>query len=131
MRGHDMGEEEAKEMDESQKEHEGDQFEAKEVAFADIEPAFQEANGVQNMDFLLDVPLEVTVELGKAKLTIGDLLRLNQGSVVELNKLTNQPLEIYANKKLMAEGEVVVVNQKFGIRLINIISPGDRVKSLS
>ena len=131
MRGHDMGEEEAKEMDESQKEHEGDQLEAKEVAFADIEPAFQEANGVQNMDFLLDVPLEVTVELGKAKLTIGDLLRLNQGSVVELNKLTNQPLEIYANKKLMAEGEVVVVNQKFGIRLINIISPGDRVKSLS
>ena len=131
MRGHDMGEEEAKEMDETQKEHEGDQLEAKEVAFADIEPAFQEANGVQNMDFLLDVPLEVTVELGKAKLTIGDLLRLNQGSVVELNKLTNQPLEIYANKKLMAEGEVVVVNQKFGIRLINIISPGDRVKSLS
>ena len=131
MRGHDMGEEVVKEMDETQKEHEGDQFEAKEVAFADIEPAFQEANGVQNMDFLLDVPLEVTVELGKAKLTIGDLLRLNQGSVVELNKLTNQPLEIYANKKLMAEGEVVVVNQKFGIRLINIISPGDRVKSLS
>jgi flagellar motor switch protein FliN/FliY len=126
-----MGEEESVEMDESQKEHEGDQLEAKEVAFADIEPAFQEAGGVQNMDFLLDVPLEVTVELGKAKLTIGDLLRLSQGSVVELNKLTNQPLEIYANKKLMAEGEVVVVNQKFGIRLINIISPGDRVKSLS
>jgi len=131
MRGHDMGEEVVKEMDETQKEHEDDQLEAKEVAFADIEPAFQEANGVQNMDFLLDVPLEVTVELGKAKLTIGDLLRLNQGSVVELNKLTNQPLEIYANKKLMAEGEVVVVNQKFGIRLINIISPGDRVKNLS
>lgn len=126
-----MGEKEEKGMDESVKEQEDDQFEAKEVAFADIEPAFQESNGVQNMDFLLDVPLEVTVELGKARLTIGDLLRLNQGSVVELNKLTNQPLEIYANKKLMAEGEVVVVNQKFGIRLINIISPGDRVKSLS
>ena len=75
MRGHDMGEEVVKEMDETQKEHEDDQLEAKEVAFADIEPAFQEANGVQNMDFLLDVPLEVTVELGKAKLTIGDLLR--------------------------------------------------------
>jgi flagellar motor switch protein FliN/FliY len=126
-----MGEEEAKGMDENVKDQEGDQLEAKEVAFADIEPAFQEANGVQNMDFLLDVPLEVTVELGKARLTIGDLLRLSQGSVVELNKLTNQPLEIYANKKLMAEGEVVVVNQKFGIRLINIISPGDRVKNLS
>jgi flagellar motor switch protein FliN/FliY len=126
-----MAEDEGKGMDESPKEQEDDQLEAKEVAFADIEPSYQAGNGVQNMDFLLDVPLEVTVELGKAKLTIGELLRLSQGSVVELNKMTSQPLEIYANKKLMAEGEVVVVNQKFGIRLINIISPGDRVKNLS
>jgi flagellar motor switch protein FliN/FliY len=56
---------------------------------------------------------------------------LNQGSVLELDKLTNQPLEIFVNKKLMAEGEVVLVNEKFGIRLTNIISPGDRVKGLS
>ena len=85
----------------------------------------------QNMDFLLDIPLEITVELGKTRITIGDLLKLTQGSVVELNKLTEEPLEIFVNKKLMAQGEVVVVNDKFGIRLTNIISPGERVKELS
>jgi len=85
----------------------------------------------QNMDFLLDIPLEITVELGSSKITIGDLLKLSQGSVVELNKLTDEPLDIFVNKKLMAHGEVVVVNEKFGIRLTNIVSPGDRVKGLS
>ncbi len=83
-----------------------------------------------NMGFLLDIPLEITVRLGKTKVTIGELLKLNQGSVVELNKLTDEPLEIYVNNKLMAEGEVVVVNEKFGIRLTNIISPRDRVQEL-
>lgn len=103
---------------------------AKEVTFADIEPG-QGGGGSQNMDFLLDIPLEISVELGKAKITVGDLLKLSQGSVVELDKLTNQPLSIFVNKKLMAQGEVVVVNDKFGIRLMNIISPGDRVKTLT
>ena len=70
------------------------------------------------------------MEHGKTKITVGELLKLSQGSVVELNKLTNQPLEIFVNKKLMAEGEVVVVNEKFAIRLMNIISLGDRVKGL-
>ena len=70
-------------------------------------------------------------ELGKTKMTIGELLRLGQGSLIELDKLTDQPLEIFVNNKLMAEGEVVVVNDKFGIRLINIISPGERVKELT
>ncbi len=105
-------------------------IEAKEVTFADIEPGLNDGGGGQNMDFLLDIPLEITVELGKSKITIGDLLKLSQGSVVELDKLTNQPLQIYVNKKLMAEGEVVVVNEKFAIRLMNIISPGERVKRL-
>lgn len=85
----------------------------------------------KQMEFLLDIPLEITVELGKTRITIGDLLKLNQGSVLELDKLTNQPLEIFVNKKLMAEGEVVLVNEKFGIRLTNIVSPNDRVKGLS
>jgi flagellar motor switch protein FliN/FliY len=109
----------------------GGDFEAKEVTFADIEPGIQEEGGSQNMDFLLDIPLEITVELGKAKISIGDLLKLSQGSVVELDKMTNQPLEIFVNKKLMAQGEVVVVNDKFGIRLMHIISPKDRVKKLT
>jgi flagellar motor switch protein FliN/FliY len=107
------------------------QNEAKEVTFADIEPGSMGHNDSQNMEFLLDIPLEITVELGKTRMTVGDLLKLSQGSVVELDKLTSQPLEIFVNKKLMAQGEVVVVNEKFGIRLMNIISPGDRVKKLT
>ena len=106
-------------------------MEAKTAAFAEIAPGLQGTGDPQNMDFLLDIPLEISVELGKTQLTIGDLLKLSQGSVVELNKLTDQPLEIYVNRKLMGQGEVVVVNEKFGIRLINIISPGERVRELT
>ncbi len=108
-----------------------DQVSANEMVFDDIDSGQLQNNNPQNMDFLLDIPLEISVELGKAKISIGDLLKLGQGSVVELNKLTNQPLEIFVNKKLMAQGEVVVVNEKFGIRLTNIIRPGERVKELT
>ena len=102
------------------------------MVFNDIESfSGQDEAAPQQMEFLLDIPLEITVELGKTRITIGDLLKLNQGSVLELDKLTNQPLEIFVNRKLMAEGEVVLVNEKFGIRLTNIVSPGDRVKGLS
>ena len=103
----------------------------REIDFAEMEPDMGQDNTENNMEFLLDIPLEITVELGNAKITIGDLLKLSQGSVVELNKLTNEPLDIFVNKKLMAHGEVVVVNEKFGIRLTNIVSPGERVKGLS
>ena len=109
----------------------GSQTSAKEVTFADIEPGPMEGGSPQNMDFLLDIPLEISVELGRTKVSVGDLLKLSQGSVVELERSTDQPLEIYVNRKLMAQGEVVVVNEKFGIRLTNIISPGDRVKTLT
>ena len=104
---------------------------ANDMNLAEIEPNMGENNNAQNMDFLLDIPLEISVELGNAKIKIGELLKLSQGSVVELNKLTDEPLDIYVNEKLMAHGEVVVVNEKFGIRLTNIISPGERVKKLS
>lgn len=97
---------------------------------AELEPGMGNDSGGRNMDFLLDIPLDISVELGNAKIKIGDLLKLSQGSVVELNRLTDEPLEIFVNKKLMAHGEVVVVNEKFGIRLTNIISPGERVKNL-
>ncbi len=96
----------------------------------ELEPGMDMGND-RNMDFLLDIPLDISVELGNAKIKIGDLLKLSQGSVVELNRLTDEPLEIFVNKKLMAHGEVVVVNEKFGIRLTNIISPGERVKNLT
>ena len=108
-----------------------EQASANDMVFDNIEAGPNIDASPQNMDFLLDIPLEITVELGKTKITIGDLLKLGQGSIVELNKLTNQPLEIFVNRKLMAQGEVVVVNDKFGIRLTNIISPGERVRELT
>ena len=83
-----------------------------------------------DLDFILDIPLELSVELGKTKMLVNDLLQLGQGSIVELNKLAGEPLEVFINNKLVARGEVVVVNEKFGIRLTDIISPLERVRSL-
>jgi flagellar motor switch protein FliN/FliY len=85
---------------------------------------------VGNFDFVLDIPLEVTVELGRARILINDLLQLGQGSVIELTKLAGEPMEILVNQKLIARGEVVVVNEKFGVRLTDIISPMERVEQL-
>lgn len=85
---------------------------------------------VQNLDFILDIPLKVTVELGRTSVVIEDLLQLGQGSVLELDKLAGEPLEILVNGKLVAKGEVVVVNEKFGIRLTDIISPVERIETL-
>ncbi len=86
--------------------------------------------GISNLDFILDIPLEVSVELGRTKMLISDLLQLGQGSVIELTKLAGEPLEILVNQKLVARGEVVVVNEKFGVRLTDIISPTERIKQL-
>ena len=83
-----------------------------------------------NMDFLLDIPLEISVELGRTKILINELLKLGQGSVLELSKLAGETLEILANRKLIARGEVVVVNEKYGIRLTEIISPSERIERL-
>jgi flagellar motor switch protein FliN/FliY len=85
---------------------------------------------ISNLDFILDIPLEVTVELGRAKILISDLLQLGQSSVIELTKIASEPLEIYVNQKLIARGEVVMVNEKFGIRMTDVISPAERVKQL-
>jgi flagellar motor switch protein FliN/FliY len=82
------------------------------------------------MDFLLDIPLEISVELGRTKMLINELLKLGQGSVVELSKLAGETLEILANQKLVARGEVVVVNEKYGVRLTEIISPVERIERL-
>lgn len=85
---------------------------------------------VQSLDFILDIPLKVTVELGRSKMAIRDILQLAQGSVVELSKFAGEPLEVLVNEKLIARGEVVVVNEKFGIRLTDIISPVERIEQL-
>jgi flagellar motor switch protein FliN len=89
-----------------------------------------EGDAHADLDFILDIPLELSVELGKTKMLVNDLLQLGQGSIVELNKLAGEPLEVFINNKLVARGEVVVVNEKFGIRLTDIISPLERVRSL-
>jgi flagellar motor switch protein FliN/FliY len=83
-----------------------------------------------NLDFILDIPLEVSVELGRARILISELLQLGQGSVVQLAKLAGEPLEVLVNQKLIARGEVVVINEKFGVRLTDVISPAERVKQL-
>jgi len=85
---------------------------------------------IHNLDFILDIPLRVSVELGRTKILVRDLLQLGQGSVVELSKFAGEPLELLVNDKLIARGEVVVVNEKFGIRLTDIISPVERIEQL-
>jgi flagellar motor switch protein FliN/FliY len=86
--------------------------------------------GNNNIDFILDIPLEITVELGRTRMMICDLLKLGQGSVIELSKLAGDTLEILANNKLIAKGEVVVMNEKYGIRLTEVASPVERIEKL-
>ena len=87
-------------------------------------------SGSGDLDFIMDIPLEVTVELGRTTMPIFDLLQLGQGSIVELAKVAGEPLEILVNKKLIARGEVVVVNEKFGIRLTDVVSTKERIENL-
>jgi flagellar motor switch protein FliN/FliY len=88
------------------------------------------STGNQNLDFLLDIPLKVSVELGRASMIIDKMLQLTQGSVVELNKSAGETVEIYVNDKLLGKGEVIVVNERFGVRITEIISQADRIKNI-
>jgi flagellar motor switch protein FliN/FliY len=83
-----------------------------------------------DINLILDIPLDVSVELGRVKMLVNDLLQLGQGSIIELNKAVSEPLEIYISNKLVARGEAVVMEGQFGIRVTDIISPHERVKSL-
>ena len=89
------------------------------------------STGNVNMDAILDVPVTISMEIGRTKINIRNLLQLNQGSVVELDRLAGEPMDVLVNGTLIAQGEVVVVNEKFGLRLTDIISPSERVKRLS
>ena len=84
----------------------------------------------QNMDLVMDIPVTISMEVGSAEISIRNLLQLNQGSVVELNRMAGEPLDVLVNGMLIAHGEVVVVNQKFGIRLTDIVSQSERIKRL-
>lgn len=89
-------------------------------------------NETQNdIDFILDIPVQLTVELGRTKIAIKNLLQLAQGSVVELDGLAGEPMDVLVNGCLIAQGEVVVVNDKFGIRLTDIITPAERIRKLN
>jgi len=83
-----------------------------------------------NLDVILDIPVTISMEVGNTEITIRNLLQLNQGSVVELDRLAGEPLDVKVNGTLIAHGEVVVVNEKFGIRLTDVISPSERIKKL-
>jgi len=83
-----------------------------------------------NLDVVLDIPVNLSMEIGRTRISIRNLLQLNQGSVVELERLAGEPMDVLVNGTLIARGEVVVVNEKFGIRLTDIISPAERVKKL-
>jgi flagellar motor switch protein FliN/FliY len=92
--------------------------------------AEQNEISTRRLDLLLDVPLDVTVELGRTRMTIQDLLALSPGTVIELDKVAGEPLDIVVNDRLIARGEAVVVNDKFGIRITDIISKAERIARL-
>lgn len=99
-------------------------------AFQDLDVDGEKRKAPRNLDLIMDVPLEFSVVLGKSQKTIQEVLSLNNGSVIELNKLAEEPLEINVNGKLIAEGEVVIINENFGIRITNILSKEQRVRNL-
>ena len=94
------------------------------------QPAFSSSGDSPNLDVILDIPVTISMEVGNTDITIRNLLQLNQGSVVELDRLAGEPLDVMVNGTLIAHGEVVVVNEKFGIRLTDVISPSERIKKL-
>ncbi len=101
------------------------------AAFDDLEDtAVGLADEEANMDVILDIPVTISMEIGRTHISIRNLLQLNQGSVVELDRLAGEPMDVLVNGTLVAHGEVVVVNEKFGIRLTDVISPAERVKKL-
>jgi flagellar motor switch protein FliN len=91
----------------------------------------KESSRQVDLSLLLDVPLQVTVELGRTRMTIESLLKLTQGSVVELNQIVGEPLNIYVNNRLMARGEAVIMKDKFAMRIVDVISPERRIESLT
>ncbi len=84
----------------------------------------------RGIDLLLDIPLQVSVEVGRSKILVQDLLQLQEGSLIELDKLAGEPLDLYVNGRLIARGEAVVLNEKFGLRLTEVVSPSERIEQL-
>jgi flagellar motor switch protein FliN/FliY len=105
--------------------------EAKPASFDELtDTAKPQLNEDTNLEVILDIPVHVSMEIGRTRMPIRNLLQLNQGSVIELDRLAGEPMDVLVNGTLIAHGEVVVVNEKFGVRLTDIISPSERVKRL-
>jgi len=100
------------------------------AGFEELQSTHDESQNNLDINFILDIPLTLTVELGRSRMLISELLQLGQGSVLELTKLAGEPMDIFVNQRLIARGEVVVVNEKFGVRLTDIVSPAERVNRL-
>ena len=106
-------------------------FEEVDTATEQTTPSSEPSNDELNLDVILDVPVTLSMEIGRTQINIRNLLQLNQGSVVELDRFAGEPLDILVNGTLIAHGEVVVINDKFGIRLTDVISLSERVKRLT
>jgi flagellar motor switch protein FliN/FliY len=104
-------------------------IEVRGASFEDVQKN-EASRPAMDMEFILDIPLSLTVELGRSRMLISELLQLGQGSVIELAKLAGEPMDVFINQRLIARGEVVVINEKFGIRLTDIVSLAERINKL-
>ncbi len=109
-----------------------EQADAESVSTVELNELQETARPLNNpdLDVILDIPVSISMEVGRTSITIRNLLQLNQGSVIELDRLAGEPLDVLVNGTLIAHGEVVVVNEKFGIRMTDVISPAERIKKL-
>jgi len=107
-----------------------EQPEVQKAEFENIETPTESKSTDRRLEMLLDIVLPVSIELGRTKMFIKDILELERGSIIELDKMAGEPVDLYINNKKMAEGEVVVVDKHFGIRITNLIDPADRIKNL-
>ncbi|HMU65681.1 MAG TPA: flagellar motor switch protein FliN [Cellvibrionaceae bacterium] len=115
---------------EQQERDEQAQSQAKTMAYEELKDESQGVEGRPELDVILDIPVTISMEVGRTPISIRNLLQLNQGSVIELDRLAGEPLDVLVNGTLIAHGEVVVVNEKFGIRMTDVISPSERIKRL-
>lgn len=108
------------------------EVDAADISTVELNELSHDAGPVHNpdLDVILDIPVSISMEVGRTSISIRNLLQLNQGSVIELDRLAGEPLDVLVNGTLIAHGEVVVVNEKFGIRMTDVISPSERIKKL-
>jgi len=107
-----------------------DETSANPIAFEELKSDYNKTTTNPELEVILDIPVTISMEVGRTSITIRNLLQLNQGSVIELDRLAGEPLDVLVNGTLIAHGEVVVVNEKFGIRMTDVISPAERIKKL-